>query len=441
MLIAFNSVGAQVTGHAPVGAKLSIPQLGLHTIADSAGRFAFDSVGDGRWVIESRALSGVTLTLADVRHGAASVVVKNYTAPSATVQRADCGGSDTTDSAMGGRATSAQARGAQQTSAQATGAPTTGAPATGAQTTGAQATGAQTTGARARAASPLASLSWRPAQPAPGTLIEMTSAGDSVRAIWGRVADEPVLFRRDSANAFVALAAVPLDVTTVHAVLRYRRTDGAIIERDTTLGVTAPPPAVVASAAKPEKLHVAAEFSRPATTNTTRRIEGESELARTVGAIALATPPLWQQPFMRPRASRITSGFASGRKFNGTLTSRHTGVDFRGQLGDPVQATNRGVVALVADFYLAGTVVYIVHGAGLVSGYFHLSATPVAIGDTVQRGQIIGRVGQSGRVTGPHLHWIIRYDHTSVDPMGVLSLGWIPKRDYGTCRGPDSSSH
>jgi murein DD-endopeptidase MepM/ murein hydrolase activator NlpD len=401
VLIAFNSVAAQITGHAPAGATLRIPQLGLHTIADSAGRFAFDSVADGRWVIESRAPNGVALALADVRHGAASVAVKNYTAPSATVQRADCGGSDTTDSAMGGRATSAQAR----------------------------------------AASPLPFLSWRPAQPAPGTLIEMTSAGDSVRAIWGRVADEPVMFRRDSANAFVALAAVPLDVTTVHAALRYRYADGTIVERDTTLGVTAPPPAVVASAAKPEKLRVAAEFSRPATTNTTRRVEGEGELARTVGAIALATPPLWQQPFMRPRASRITSGFASGRKFNGTLTSRHTGVDFRGQLGDPVQATNRGVVALVADFYLAGTVVYIVHGAGLVSGYFHLSATPVAIGDTVQRGQIIGRVGQSGRVTGPHLHWIIRYDHTSVDPMGALSLGWIPKRDYGTCRGPDSSSH
>lgn len=381
VLIAFNSVAAQVTGHAPAGAKLGIPQLGLHSIADSAGRFSFDSVADGRWVIESRSPDGVALALADVRRGAASVTL---------VPHAICG--DDTTHVM----TRPHASGA---------------------------------------------LGWRPAQPAPGTLIEMTAAGDSVRAIWGRVADEPVMFRRDTAQSFVALAAVPLDVTTVHAALRYRYADGTIVERDTALGVTAPPPAVVASAAKPEKLHVAAEFSRPATTNTTRRLEGESELARTVGAIALATPPLWQQPFMRPRASRITSGFASGRKFNGTLTSRHTGVDFRGQLGDPVQATNRGVVALVADFYLAGTVVYIVHGAGLVSGYFHLSATPVAIGDTVQRGQIIGRVGQSGRVTGPHLHWIIRYDHTSVDPMGVLSLGWIPKRDYGTCRGPDSSSH
>ena len=370
-----------MSGVAPAGSKLSIPQLGLHTVADSAGHFRFDSVTDGRWVIESRASDGVALSLAVVRHGAATVTIKPH---------AICASRDTTDTA--------------RTAVERPSAPR---------------------------------ILWRPAQPAPGTLMQLTALGDSISAIWGRVADEPVEFRRDTGDAFVALAAVPLDVTTVRAALRYRYTSGVTVERDTTLGVTAPPPAVVASAAKPERLRVAARFSKPATSDVTRREEGEGELARTVGEIALATPPLWHQPFMRPRASRITSGFASGRKFNGTLTARHTGVDFRGKVGDPVRATNRGVVALVADTYLAGTAVYVVHGAGLVSGYFHLSATSVAIGDTVQRGQIIGQVGQSGRVTGPHLHWTIRYDHTSVDPMGVLSLGWIPKRDYGTCRGPD----
>jgi murein DD-endopeptidase MepM/ murein hydrolase activator NlpD len=368
-LIAFNSVAAQVTGHAPAGAKLAMPQLGLHTVADSGGRFSFDSVADGRWVVESRAPDGVALALATVRHGAATVRLKSH---------AVC--RDARDSATAG------------------------------------------------AVSPL-SLTWRPAQPAPGTLITLTATGDSV--LWGRVADEPVMFRRDTGNTFVALAAVPLDVSTVHIHLA---------GRDTVIAVTAPPPAVVASAAKPEKLKVAAQFSRPATSDVSRREEGESELARTVGEISLAMPPLWRAPFLKPRASRITSGFASGRKFNGTLTSRHTGTDFRGKIGDPIRATNRGVVALVADFYLAGTVVYIAHGAGLVTGYFHQSATSVAIGDTVERGQIIGQVGQSGRVTGPHLHWIVRYDHTSVDPLGVLSLPWIPKRNYGVCRGPDSSA-
>src|SRR5579862_4181045 len=151
-LIAFNSVAAQITGHAPPGAKLSIPQLGLHTLADSAGHFRFDSVSDGRWAIEARTPDGVALTLATVSHGAASVTLGSHPL---------CGRDSSSD--------------------------------------------------------PLGTLSWRPAQPAPGTLIMLTATGDSAQAIWGRVADEPVMFRRDTGKVFVALAAVPLDVCTVHA--------------------------------------------------------------------------------------------------------------------------------------------------------------------------------------------------------------------------------
>ena len=99
------------------------------------------------------------------------------------------------------------------------------------------------------------------------------------------------------------------------------------------------------------------------------------------------------------------------------------GVDFAGKKGAPVRAANRGVVALVGDFYLGGKVVYIDHGAGLVTGYFHLSRAAVAEGDTVARGQMIGRVGATGRVTGPHLHWIARYGAVTVDPMTLLTLG------------------
>jgi murein DD-endopeptidase MepM/ murein hydrolase activator NlpD len=79
-------------------------------------------------------------------------------------------------------------------------------------------------------------------------------------------------------------------------------------------------------------------------------------------------------------------------------------------------------VALVADFYLAGRAVYIDHGGGLVTAYFHLSRAEVAEGDTVTAGQRIGAVGRSGRVTGPHLHWVARYGVISVDPMSLLKL-------------------
>jgi murein DD-endopeptidase MepM/ murein hydrolase activator NlpD len=86
------------------------------------------------------------------------------------------------------------------------------------------------------------------------------------------------------------------------------------------------------------------------------------------------------------------------------------------------------VVALVANFYLAGRAIYIDHGAGLVTAYFHLSRADVRQGQRVVAGQLIGAVGRSGRVTGPHLHWVARYGAISVDPMSLLELEKIPQR-------------
>jgi murein DD-endopeptidase MepM/ murein hydrolase activator NlpD len=98
------------------------------------------------------------------------------------------------------------------------------------------------------------------------------------------------------------------------------------------------------------------------------------------------------------------------------------GLDLAGAVGAPVLAPDRGVVALVGDFYLAGNAVYIDHGAGLVTAYFHLSKVNVAEGDTVTVGDTIGKVGATGRVTGPHLHWVARYGAVSIDPSTLLDL-------------------
>jgi murein DD-endopeptidase MepM/ murein hydrolase activator NlpD len=108
--------------------------------------------------------------------------------------------------------------------------------------------------------------------------------------------------------------------------------------------------------------------------------------------------------------------------FNGELRSRHLGVDFDGAMGEPVHAANRGVVALVGDFYYAGRVIYLNHGAGIVTAYLHLSEAVVAEGDTVASGQLIGKVGRSGRVTGPHLHWAAKYGVNSLDGATLLAL-------------------
>jgi murein DD-endopeptidase MepM/ murein hydrolase activator NlpD len=146
----------------------------------------------------------------------------------------------------------------------------------------------------------------------------------------------------------------------------------------------------------------------------------EGALALAVGRRSHESPPRWTAPFQRPRASAITSRFGTGRTFNGQVTSRHLGVDFRGAVGTPVRASNRAVVALVDTFFLGGRVVYLDHGGGLTTGYLHLSRVLVAPGDTVARGQTIGHVGATGRVTGPHLHWTARYGAVTVNPLDLL---------------------
>ena len=102
------------------------------------------------------------------------------------------------------------------------------------------------------------------------------------------------------------------------------------------------------------------------------------------------------------------------------------GTDYAGAVGAPIRAANRGVVRLVDRFFLGGNVVYIDHGEGLVTAYLHLSKHRVAEGDTVQRGQVVGEVGATGRVTGPHLHWIARYGAVTVDPQSLLRATSAP---------------
>jgi murein DD-endopeptidase MepM/ murein hydrolase activator NlpD len=167
---------------------------------------------------------------------------------------------------------------------------------------------------------------------------------------------------------------------------------------------------------------VAPGFGREPDSALAARIRRESERARQVAELSHATQGLWQGPWQLPRASRITSGFGRGREYNGTITSRHMGTDFAGATGAVVRAANRGVVRIVDVFYYGGNVVYVDHGGGVTSAYLHLSRQDVAVGDTVARGTPIGLVGATGRVTGPHLHLILRYGTVTVDPLSLFAL-------------------
>jgi murein DD-endopeptidase MepM/ murein hydrolase activator NlpD len=263
-------------------------------------------------------------------------------------------------------------------------------------------------------------VQWAPERPLPGTLVRITARAtdsESAPTLEGTVAGQPLHFAA-SGEAFVAYAGVPADAPGSVTLALIVRDDGGVAD---SLSLSIPvhvEPAPVARSG--ERLRVAPRFSKPPDSALAARIARESAMAMDVARRAHETPRLWEAPFVRPRDSRITSRFGTGRVFNGALRSRHFGVDFAGAAGAPVRAANRGVVALVADFHLAGTAIYLDHGGGLVTGYFHLSKASVAVGDTVSRGDIIGRVGATGRVTGPHLHWIARYGTVTVDPLSVV---------------------
>ncbi len=128
----------------------------------------------------------------------------------------------------------------------------------------------------------------------------------------------------------------------------------------------------------------------------------------------------WRLPFERPVSGKMTSPYGVRRILNGKPKSPHRGLDFRSPMGNPVKNTADGVVLLVGDHYYAGTSIYIDHGNGVVSMYFHLSKPMVKEGDTVKRGQIIGLSGMTGRATGPHLHFSVSVLGQLVDPEPLL---------------------
>ena len=112
--------------------------------------------------------------------------------------------------------------------------------------------------------------------------------------------------------------------------------------------------------------------------------------------------------------------FGSRRVINGQPRSPHSGADYSADAGEPVLAAAEGTVALADHHFFAGNSVFVDHGDGLISMYFHLSRIAVEEGQAVSRGQVIGEVGATGRATGPHLHFGIRWRRARVDPALLL---------------------
>lgn len=120
--------------------------------------------------------------------------------------------------------------------------------------------------------------------------------------------------------------------------------------------------------------------------------------------------------FDKPVDGRLSSPFGLRRFFNGQERNPHSGLDFAVPQGTPIKAPADGVVTIVADYFFNGKTVFLDHGQGLITMYCHLSAFDVTVGEQVSRGQVIARVGATGRATGPHLHWNVSLNNARVDP-------------------------
>ena len=150
------------------------------------------------------------------------------------------------------------------------------------------------------------------------------------------------------------------------------------------------------------------------------RIEKEAALLNALFREASAER-FWNGAWERPVEGVAVSGFGVRSVLNGQPRGPHNGADFAAGTGTPILAPAGGVVAYAREFYYSGNTVILDHGFGLYSTMAHLSAFDVKEGARVTRGQLLGKVGATGRVTGPHLHWSVRVSGARVDPESLLT--------------------
>lgn len=221
-------------------------------------------------------------------------------------------------------------------------------------------------------------------------------------------------FRARDGQAWFALAGVDVEAPAGSSTLRivvHTGTDALDLSRTILIH-----PAHYRTGS----LSVAPKFVEPGP-EALQQIEAERKLKESIFA-ASSPDPLWTGSFRRPISAPPTASFGVRRIFNGKLASIHKGMDFRAATGTPVRAGNSGVVVLARPLYYEGNCVVIDHGLGLFTISMHLSRIDVAEGQRVTTGDHLGLSGATGRVTGPHLHWAVRWQGAYLDPAKLLHL-------------------
>lgn len=244
-------------------------------------------------------------------------------------------------------------------------------------------------------------------------LIRVNAAAESIDGQWlGRKIQ---FFRSSEDRTWVALAGVdveaPVGPSQISITLHTR--DHGNVDASETIEIHA-------AHYRTGTLTVAPKFVQPPP-EALKEIEEESHLkAKVFGASV--SDPLWHGSFQAPVHAQATDSFGTRRMFNGKLASVHKGADFHAAMGTPVHASNSGVVVLARPLYYEGNCVIIDHGMGLFTLSMHFSRIDIHEGQHVKAGDRLGLSGATGRVTGPHLHWAVRWQGAYLDPIKLLKL-------------------
>ncbi|PKM30586.1 MAG: peptidase M23 [Gammaproteobacteria bacterium HGW-Gammaproteobacteria-11] len=238
-------------------------------------------------------------------------------------------------------------------------------------------------------------------KPVPGgvAVIGLPEQASAPRA---RFQDQPVLVIREEGKRWIAIIGIPLGtaVGTQHIALD----DGSRLSF------------AVGDRHYPAQ-HITLRNQQHVTPDPAHQRRIARELEEQLTAYRRFSP---RQPsnlmLDRPVDGRLSSAFGLRRFFNGEERNPHSGLDFAVPSGTPIRAPAAGEVILVGDYFFNGKTVFVDHGQGLISMFCHLSEIDVQVGDELDRGQVLGKVGATGRATGPHLHWNVSLNNVRVDP-------------------------
>jgi murein DD-endopeptidase MepM/ murein hydrolase activator NlpD len=249
-----------------------------------------------------------------------------------------------------------------------------------------------------------------PASIGQGDVVRIDVIGEADKPIAGTMFGKDLTFWFDALHTqWSALAGVDLETTPGQYRLRIDR-GGARVSMQVVQ--------VRAKEFRVRRLRVPDTFVNPPP-EAVAQIENDSKMI--AAAYAQTTSRRWNGAFILPVDGAATSNFGTRSYYNGRPRSPHAGVDFTSEPGTPIRASNGGTVALAAPLYFTGNTVIVDHGARLFSVFAHLSKIHVKTGDVVTPETIVGLVGATGRVTGPHLHWSVRLNGARVDPLSLIA--------------------